>query len=73
MAYREVRMMDIDQVICRWLPGEKIRAIARSTGSDRSPLRKSGQPQLWETKRKRIYGHWDEAFFEPQRRNESRP
>jgi len=29
MAYREVGMMDIDQVIRRWLAGEKIRAIAR--------------------------------------------
>jgi hypothetical protein len=26
MAYREVEMMDIDQVIRRWLAGEKIRA-----------------------------------------------
>ena len=33
MAYREVRMMDIDKVIRRWLAGEKIRAIARLTGS----------------------------------------
>ena len=32
MAYREVRMMYIDQVIRRWLADEKIRAIARSTG-----------------------------------------
>jgi hypothetical protein len=28
MAYREVRMMDIDQVMRRWLVGEGIRAIA---------------------------------------------
>ena len=32
MAYREVRVMDIDQVIRRWLAGERIRAVARSTG-----------------------------------------
>jgi hypothetical protein len=32
MAYREVRMMDIDQVMRRWLVGEGIRAIGRSTG-----------------------------------------
>ena len=32
MAYREVGTMDIDQVIRRWLAGEKIRAIARLTG-----------------------------------------
>ena len=35
MAYREVGTMDIDQVIRRWLAGEKIRAIARLTGFDR--------------------------------------
>jgi len=29
MAYREMRMMDIDQVIRRWLAGERIRAVAR--------------------------------------------
>ena len=40
MAYREVRMMDIDQVIRRWQAGEKIRAIARSTGSDRNTVRR---------------------------------
>ena len=40
MAYREVRMMDIDQVIRRWLSGEKIRAIARSTRSDRNTVRR---------------------------------
>jgi hypothetical protein len=37
MAYREVRMMDIDQVIRRWLGGEKIRGIARSTGCYSAP------------------------------------
>ncbi len=40
MAYREVRMMDIDQVIRRWLAGEKLRAIARATGSDRNTVRR---------------------------------
>ena len=40
MAYREVRRMDIDQVIRRWLAGEKIRAIARSTGADRNTVRR---------------------------------
>jgi len=29
MADRQVRMMDIDQVIRRWSVGEKMRAIAR--------------------------------------------
>ena len=40
MAYREVRMMDIDQVIRRWLAGESIRAVARSTGLDRNTVRR---------------------------------
>src|SRR5204862_1599339 len=40
MAYREVRMMDIDQVIRRWLAGEKIRAIARLTSTDRNTVRR---------------------------------
>ena len=40
MAYREMRMADIDQVTRRWLAGEKIRAIARSTGSDRNTVRR---------------------------------
>ena len=40
MAYREVRMMDIDQVMRRWLSGEKIRAVARSTGLDRKTVRR---------------------------------
>ena len=40
MAYREVRMMDIDQVIRRWLASEKILAIARSTVLDRNTVRR---------------------------------
>ena len=40
MAYREVGVMDTDQVIRRWLAGEKIRAIARSTGLDRNTIRR---------------------------------
>jgi hypothetical protein len=36
----EVGMMDMDQVIRRWLAGEKIRAIERSTGSDRNTVRR---------------------------------
>jgi transposase len=32
--------MDIDQIIRRWLTGEKIRAIARSTGADRNTVRR---------------------------------
>src|SRR5215475_5410725 len=40
MAYREVRMMDIDQVMPRWLVGEGIRAIGRLTGLDRNTVRR---------------------------------
>jgi transposase len=40
MAYREVSRMDIDQIIRRSLAGEKIRAIARSTGADRNTVRR---------------------------------
>ena len=40
MAYREVRMMDIDQVMRRWLAGDRIRAVARSTGIDRKTVRR---------------------------------
>ena len=40
MAYREVRGMDIDQVIRRWLAGEGIRSIGRSTGLDRNTVRR---------------------------------
>ena len=40
MPYRGVRMADIDQVIRRWMAGEKIQAIARSTGSDRNTVRR---------------------------------
>jgi transposase len=40
MAYREVGVMDTDQVIRRWLAGEKIRAIARAVGLDRNTIRR---------------------------------
>lgn len=40
MAYREVRMMDIEQVMRRWLAGESIRAIARSTGLARNTVKR---------------------------------
>src|SRR5262249_49054147 len=39
MAYREVRVMDIEHVIRRWTAGEAIRAIARATGLDRQTVR----------------------------------
>ena len=40
MAYREVRTMDIEQVLRRWLAGEKIRAITRSTGLARNTVKR---------------------------------
>ena len=40
MAYREIRMVDIDQVIRRWLAGEGIRSIGRSSGLDRNTVRR---------------------------------
>lgn len=40
MAYREVRRMDIDQVVRRWRAGEGIRSIGRSTGLDRNTVRR---------------------------------
>lgn len=40
MAYREVRLIDVTEVIRRWLSGQSIRAIARVTGLDRKTIRR---------------------------------
>ena len=40
MAYREMRAVDIDQVMRRWLAGEGIRSIGRATGLDRNTVRR---------------------------------
>ena len=40
MAYREVRAMDIEQVLRRWLAGERIRAIARSAALARNTVKR---------------------------------
>lgn len=39
MPYREIALMEIDQVLRRWLAGDGIRAIARGTGLDRKTVR----------------------------------
>ena len=39
MPYREVRLMDIQEVLRRWLAGDGVRAIARATGLDRKTIR----------------------------------
>jgi transposase len=40
MAYREVRVMDIEQVIRRWAAGDGIRAVVRATGLARNTVRR---------------------------------
>lgn len=40
MAYREVRMIDIERVMRRWLAGESIRAVSRSTSVDRKTVQR---------------------------------
>ena len=39
MPYREVRIMDVHEVVRRWLAGDGIRSIARATGLDRKTIR----------------------------------
>lgn len=40
MPYREVRVVDCQEVLRRWLAGDGIRSIARATGLDRKTVRK---------------------------------
>lgn len=40
MPYREVRVVDCVEVLRRWLAGDKIRSISRSTGLDRKTVRR---------------------------------
>ena len=40
MPYREVRIMDVHEVVRRWLAGDGIRSIARATGLDRKTIRR---------------------------------
>ena len=38
MAYREMGMVEVREVLRRWLAGEGVRAIARGTGLDRKTI-----------------------------------
>jgi hypothetical protein len=40
MAYRELGMVEIREVLRRWLAGDGLRAIARGTGIDRKTTAK---------------------------------
>jgi len=40
MPYREVRVVDCQEVLRRWLAGNGVRPIARATGLDRKTVRK---------------------------------
>ena len=40
MPYREVRIVDCQEVLRRWLAGDGVRPIARATGLDRKTVRK---------------------------------
>jgi hypothetical protein len=38
MAYRELGMAEVREIVRRWLGGEGVRAIARGTGMDRKTI-----------------------------------
>jgi DNA-binding IclR family transcriptional regulator len=40
MGYREVSVVEIREVLRRWVRGEGLRAIARNTGVDRKTVRR---------------------------------
>jgi response regulator of citrate/malate metabolism len=40
MAYRELTMIDIREVLRRWTAGQSNRQIARDTGTDRGTVRR---------------------------------
>ena len=38
MAYRELGMVEVREILRRWLGGDGVRAIARGTGLDRKTI-----------------------------------
>ena len=40
MSYRELTMIDVKEVLRRWAAGQKVRQIARATGTDRKTVRR---------------------------------
>jgi hypothetical protein len=38
MAYRELGMVELQEILRRWLAGDSVRAIARATGMDRKTV-----------------------------------
>lgn len=38
MAYREMTMIEVKEVLRRWTAGQKTREIARATGADRKTV-----------------------------------
>ena len=40
MPYREVRVVDCQEALRRWLVGDGVRSISRGTGLDRKTIRK---------------------------------
>jgi len=45
MAYRELGMVELREIVRRWLGGEGIRAIARATGMDRKTIAEYLRPR----------------------------
>jgi hypothetical protein len=58
-------MMDIDQVIRRWLGGEKIRGIARSTGCYSAPKAHQENLENWAKLLETLGGEVAEWFKGP--------
>ena len=46
MAYREVTMIEVKEVLRQWLSGAAKRAIARRVGLDRNTVRRYLEPEF---------------------------